>query len=351
MTETETAGAETEPVHSRFGSVVRKLGLRAFAERLELADRVRRRVRIFPIAKTDIFLSWNNFQAILDDASVLSVLAVGVTVVLVIGEFDLSVGTVIGMTAAASVAAMSYKGAPAAVAILIALGAGALAGSANGIAVAFVRIPSFIATLAIGSIAGGIELAITKSSIFEGLDPRFLEIATIHVGGFSLRTIIAIGLALAFLVILRTTVFGRNASAIGDNPAAARLTGVPVQRVKVIVFMLTGLTAGLAAILAASSAQSYYTANGDRLPPARVCRGISRSLARRRTAVQRDRQLHRRPAAWHGHDGAHNHEPAELDRRPRPGRRAARSRGGDRPPAPGDAWPLSSAPPGSSRAG
>ena len=157
---------------------------------------------------------------------------------------------------------MSYRGAPAAAAILIALGAGALAGLANGIAVAFVRIPSFIATLAIGSIAGGIELAITKSSIFEGLDPRFLEIATIRVGGFSLRTFIAIGLALAFLVILRTTVFGRNASAVGDNPAAARLTGVPVQRVKVIVFMLTGLTAGLAAILAASSAQSYYTAMG-----------------------------------------------------------------------------------------
>ena len=234
MTETETAEVEVQRVRS-LGSLVGKLGLRAFAERWSLLIAFVGAFAFFSIAKTDIFLTWNNFQAILDDASVLSVLAVGVTVVLVIGEFDLSVGTVIGMTAAASVAAMSYRGAPAAAAILIALGAGALAGLANGIAVAFVRIPSFIATLAIGSIAGGIELAITKSSIFEGLDPRFLEIATIRVGGFSLRTFIAIGLALAFLVILRTTVFGRNASAVGDNPAAARLTGVPVQRVKVIV--------------------------------------------------------------------------------------------------------------------
>jgi ribose/xylose/arabinose/galactoside ABC-type transport system permease subunit len=153
---------------------------------------------------------------------------------------------------------MAYHGWGAGAAIAVALGAGAVAGLANGIAVAFVRIPSFIATLAVGSIAAAIELAVTKSAIFEGLSASYLKVATTDLATIPLRAIIAAGVALIFLVVLRATIYGRHASSVGDNPTAARLSGVPVERVRVVAFVLAGLTAGVAAVLVTSSAGQYY---------------------------------------------------------------------------------------------
>ncbi len=245
------------------GAAVRRgrlahVSLRAIAERWSLVIAFVGAFVFFSIARPDTFPTWDNARAILDESSVLCVLAVGVTVVLVIGEFDLSVGFVTQLTAAAAVSVMAFHAWPAWAAVLMALLAGAIAGLVNGVAVAHVRIPSFIATLALGSIAGAIELAITKTTIFEGLDPGYLEIATTTVYDIPLRAIIAAGVAVLFMVLLRMTVYGRHAASVGDNAAAAQLTGVPVERVRVIAFVLTGLTAGLAAILVTSSASQYY---------------------------------------------------------------------------------------------
>jgi ribose/xylose/arabinose/galactoside ABC-type transport system permease subunit len=234
------------------------LSLRAIAERWTLVIAFVGAFVFFSIARPETFPTWDNARAILDESSVLCVLAVGVTAVLVIGEFDLSVGFVTQLAAAAAVSAMAFHAWPAWAAVLLALLAGAVAGLANGVAVAYVRIPSFVATLALGSIAGAIELAITKTTIFEGLDPGYLEIATASIGDIPLRAVIAAGVAVTFMVILRMTVFGRHASSIGDNAAAARLAGVPVERVQVTAFVLTGLCAGMAAVLVTSSASQYY---------------------------------------------------------------------------------------------
>jgi ribose transport system permease protein len=240
----------------------RRLSARAFAERWSLPLALLAAIVFFAIAQPESFLTLDNARAILDDTSVLVVLAVGVTAVLVIGEFDLSVGFVVGLAAAAGVGAMAFQGWPVWAAILITLATGAVAGVANGIAVAYVRIPSFVATLAIGSIAAAVELAITKTSIFEGIPASYLDIALTRVGTIPLRAIIAAGVVVIFLVILRATVFGRHASSIGDNPAAAVLAGVAVARVRVAAFVLAGLTAGLAALLVTSSAGSYYPSLG-----------------------------------------------------------------------------------------
>jgi ribose transport system permease protein len=235
-----------------------RFGLRNVAERWSLVIAFLAAFTFFAAARPETFLTWDNARAILDDTSVLCVLAVGITAVLVVGEFDLSIGFVVGLAAAAGVAAMAFHGWPIWLAVIIALGTGAAAGIANGIAVAFVGIPSFVATLAIGSIAAAIELAITKTSIFEGIPESYLELALTRVATIPLRAIIALGVVLLFLVILRATVFGRHAGAVGDNPAAALLAGVPVQRVRIAAFVLAGLTAGLAAVLVTSSAGSYY---------------------------------------------------------------------------------------------
>jgi len=243
-------------------SARRRLSLRSIAERWSLVIAFVTAAAVFSVARPSTFLTWANGRAILDDASVLSVLAVGITLVLVLGEFDLSVGLVVGLSAAAGVSMMAYHHQSTGVAVIAAVGAGGIAGLANGIAVAYVRIPSFIATLAVGSIAAAIELAITQTSIFVGLSPSYSQIATTRLIGLPLRAVIAAGVTLAFLILLRTTVYGRHASSIGDNPAAARLTGVAIERAKVIGFVLAGLSAGVASVLATSSANSYYPSIG-----------------------------------------------------------------------------------------
>ena len=242
-----------QPAGARLRSSVRGV-----AERWSLVLAFVGAFLFFSVARPDSFLTWDNSRAILDESSVLCVLAAGVTVILVIGEFDLSVGFVAGLAGAAGVSVMAFHGWGAGAAVAVALSAGAVAGLASGVAVAHVRIPSFIATLALGSIAAAIELAITRTAIFEGLSPSYIEIATTRIGTIPLRAIIAATAVLLLLVLLRTTVFGRHAAAIGDNPAAARLAGVPVQRVQVIAFVIAGLSAGLAAVLVTSSASQYY---------------------------------------------------------------------------------------------
>ena len=208
-----------------------------------------------------MFLTWANARGILDDASVLSVLAVGVTVVLVIGEFDLSVGFVVGLAAAAGVAAMSFHGWP--------VGGGS-DGAWRGLCRrtrkrGVGRDPAY--SLVHRHPRDRVDRRCDRSRGHEDVhlrgnlaalrrdrdDDDFRDAAP---------AIIAAGVALLFLVILRTTVYGRHASSIGDNPAAARLAGVPATRVRVIAFMLTGLTAGLGGVFVTSSAGSYYPGLG-----------------------------------------------------------------------------------------
>jgi ribose transport system permease protein len=234
------------------------VSLRGVAERWSLIIAFVAAFAFFSAARPHSFLTWDNARAILDDSSVLCVMAVGVTAILLIGEFDLSVGFVADLAGAAGVSAMAYHHLGTGAAVAIAVAAGAAAGLANGVAVAYVRIPSFIATLAVGSIAAAIELAITKTAIFQGLSGSYVKIATTDVATIPLRAIIAAVLAVLYLVVLRMTVYGRHAAAVGDNAVAARLVGVPVERVRVIAFMLAGLTAGLAAVLVTSSASQYY---------------------------------------------------------------------------------------------
>ncbi len=243
MVQTETVSAATEGRPARRPRSIRaRVAVRGVAERWSLLVAFVAAFVFFAAARPHTFLTWDNARAILDDSSVECVLAVGVTAILVIGEFDLSVGFVAGLAGAVGVSTMAYHGLGAGAAVAVALGAGGVSGLANGAAVAYVRIPSFIATLAIGSIAAAIELAVTKTAIFEGLSPSYLKIATTDVATIPLRAIISAGVALVFLAVLRGTVYGRHASSVGDNPAAARLTGVPVERVRVVAFALAGVS-------------------------------------------------------------------------------------------------------------
>src|SRR5262245_60381328 len=134
---------QTETVQHTVGRG--RLSIRSIAERWSLVLAFLGAFAFFSVTRPSTFLTWDNARALLDDASVLSVLAVGVTVSLVIGEFDLSIGFVTGFAAAAAVSVMASHGWPWWAAVAVGIGAGSAAGLANGIAVAFVGIPSFVA--------------------------------------------------------------------------------------------------------------------------------------------------------------------------------------------------------------
>jgi ribose transport system permease protein len=220
---------------------------------------------LFSIARPETFPTWDNARAIFDQASVLMIMTAGLIGVLLIGEFDLSVGAIPGAAAAAAVTLMVYRGAPTGAAVAVGLLVGVGVGFANGIAVAVLRIPAFIATLAIGSLAGGLELAIAETTIFEGLSKSYVGIGRNNIAGIPVPVYIAVVFAVVLGSVLRFTVFGRQSAAIGDNATAAHIAGVPTTRVRIIAFTVAGFAAAIAGIILSARAGSYYPGAGPGL--------------------------------------------------------------------------------------
>lgn len=274
-TASTSSGTLTEPVEQM--SVQRRAFL--LFERFSLPLAFIVVVVGFSVLLPDTFATGNNVLAILDQAAPLMVMASGLIVVLVMKEFDLSIGAVAGACAAVSVTLMSYHGVSSAVAIAAGIGTGLLVGFANGILVARVGIPSFIATLATGSLLAGLELAIANTTIFEGLGEMYLQLTSATLFDLPMAFVIAAAVAIVLGVILRKTIFGRHASAIGDNPVAARLVGLPVDRDRIIAFTVSGGAAALAGVLLTSRAMSFYPGPGNGLMlPAYAAAFLSLSL-------------------------------------------------------------------------
>jgi ribose transport system permease protein len=199
-----------------------------------------------------IFLHWDNWQNIIRTESVVLTLGIGMTFVVLTGGIDLSIasatvasGMILGITV--------QHGASWWVACLASIAFGLLLGLVNGIGIGILKIPFFVFTLGTLSIYQSIALLSTNGetiSLF--LYPRFNDIQTIAngtVGPFPTILLIAIGMYLVGAFVLHFTAFGRSVYAVGSNIEAARLTGVKVTLVLISVYAISGLTAGLGAIV------------------------------------------------------------------------------------------------------
>ena len=182
----------------------------------------------------------------------LTVVAAGMTLVLIIGGIDLSVGSVAGLCGSALGVAMVDYHLPLGIAALICIGIGLLAGALNGLISVCLGIPSFIVTLGMLEIARGLAYLATNSQTkyiggpVEGLSN------SIHGLGVSPAFIIAILIIIAGQVLLSRTVFGRFLVAIGTNERAVRLAGININPPKIAVFMLLGALSGLAGMFGTS---------------------------------------------------------------------------------------------------
>ncbi len=199
-------------------------------------------------ALTPHFFTVSNLLNIAQQTSINAIVAVGMTFVILSGGIDLSVGSIVAV-AGVVLGTLLHAGQPVPLAIAASLAAGVACGAANGALVSWGRLPPFIVTLGMMSIARGAALVFTEGRPVSGFDAGFRSIATGSVG-FIPAPVVAMILvyAAAHLVLTRTT-FGRYVYAIGGNEEATRLAGVNVRGHKTAVYAVSGLTSAVAAVI------------------------------------------------------------------------------------------------------
>lgn len=199
------------------------------------------------IVKPGVFLTRGNLLTVVTQASVVGVIAVGMTFVIATAGIDLSVGS---MLAAASIAGGKVMGEGSLVFIGAAIGFGLLLGMVNGAAVTFGRVVPFIATVAMLTVARGIALWMSEKTPIPLTElERVRWFGNGKVAGIPVPVLVFVFAAVAGWVLLNRTRFGRYVIAVGGNRSAARLAGVPVQWTVFAVYALTGLCVGISAVL------------------------------------------------------------------------------------------------------
>jgi len=213
------------------------------------------------------FMTVRNAGNVVDFSSIVALLAVGQFYVILTGGIDLSVGSVLALSTVVS-ALLLRSGMGAVPASLLTLAACSLVGLSNGLLVVWLRIPPFIATLAMMSMIQGLSYIIQSTSLIEIDNDAFLTMFSDgHVLGIADPVLIFVVVTLIASLASRYTVFGRRLYAIGGNREAARLSGLPVGRDLLVTYSVSGLLAGLAGLLAAAelSQGSSLIGRGDEL--------------------------------------------------------------------------------------
>lgn len=214
----------------------------------------------FAITQTQYFLNPSNLGNIIIQAAPITIMAMGAVFVLAIGEIDLSIGSTVALSALSAAVTLQSTG-QWWIACLAGLLVGALVGAVNGIFVTVVRLPSFLVTLATMGLIVGLARQLTDLQSVPVSDPTFVWL---FGGGTLLGIPILIWwTAVAVLVgwhVLRQRRYGAHVLAVGNNTSAALVSGIKVNRVKMTVFMVSGMTAALAGILYAGRLQgARYT--------------------------------------------------------------------------------------------
>ncbi|WP_296582045.1 ABC transporter permease [Xanthobacter sp.] len=197
---------------------------------------------------TDAFFTTNNILNVLRQASLLFFLASGLTLVILTGGLDLSVGANIGLSACLAATVIKATGSPA-LGTLTGLATGCAIGVCNGLMVAKLRIPSFIATYGMLWVLHGLTYYYMAGETIHGFPPGFRQIGSGYFLGIPIPVYLMIGFLIAGTVFAQRTVWGQQIYAIGANPVAARLTGIPVDRRLILVYAFSGAMAGVASIV------------------------------------------------------------------------------------------------------
>lgn len=221
-------------------------------------------VVVMSILEPDTFATSSNVINILNQSALSAIIAMGLTFTLVTGEFDLSIGNSASLSGVVACTLMLHHGYAIPLAIIAAVLVGAVIGLINGLVVTALGVNALVATLGVGTVAVGANYAVAGGLPVTLKDPdAFLEISLGRFLGVPYPVYIMIALALVAWFVLNRTVLGQSMQAVGGNPVAASLSGIRVDRVRVIAFVICGTLAGLTGVLLATRTGSAAVSAGD----------------------------------------------------------------------------------------
>ncbi len=209
-------------------------------------------VVVFSIILPDTFPTWLNARSIMSDKAVVAMLSLAATVPMMTGKIDLTVGYGVVLWHILAIS-LQLDGLPWPVAVLVVLLLGAMFGLLNGVLVEVAQIDSFIATLGTGTVTYAVALAWTGGrQVIGRLDPSFFRLDTMTIGPIPIGAVYVALIATALWVMSVYTPLGRYFYAIGANPRAAALNGIPTRRYTILAFTLSGLITAVAGVVLAA---------------------------------------------------------------------------------------------------
>jgi ribose transport system permease protein len=212
----------------------------------------------FSISEPSSFLTWDNAVSILSAGAILAIVAIGLTAPLAAGDFDLSIAATASLAGMLMAVLVTESGWGVPMGFLAVLALGIVIGVINGLAVAYVKINAFVATLAMMSVLTGVSLGVAGER-YRGLLPEGLtDIGQAKIAGIPLVVFIAAAIALVLWQVLRTTQFGRYLYATGSNEAASAIAGVNTRRIRLAAFVISAVLASIAGALLVARAGSAY---------------------------------------------------------------------------------------------
>lgn len=217
---------------------------------------------IFPTTRTTFLTPNNMFNILRQNASNLF-LANGMTMVIILGGIELSVGSVIALSGCVAAGCVVNLGLPEAVGFLAAILVGAIVGMFNGLVICKTDIPPFIVTLASMNIAKGIALVYTQGAPIRCMTDAFKFPGAGYVGPVPTPVILMLIVFVIAALMINRTQLGRHIYAVGGNAQAAKFSGINVSKVKFIVYTYTGIMAGIAGVVVASRLYSGQPTAGD----------------------------------------------------------------------------------------
>ena len=217
---------------------------------------------VFPKTSGSFFTRQNIFN-VLRQISTNLFLACGMTMVIILGGIDLSVGSIIALSGCISAGCVARYNLPLPIALLMGLSAGLLVGMFNGAVIRKTTIPAFIVTLATMNIAKGLAYVYTGGSPVRVVTKEWQFLGAGYVGIFPTPVVILVIVLIITAIIMNKTKMGRHMYAVGGNQQAAEFSGIKVEKVKFFVHAFSGLMAGLAGIVLASRMYSGQPTAGD----------------------------------------------------------------------------------------
>lgn len=217
---------------------------------------------VFAVLRPDVFPRWQNIRNVIEQIATLAIVSAGVTVVMITGDFDLSVGSLASLIGVVTAFFMK-SGFGVLPSILAGLGLGICGGLINGVLVAYGGLSAFVATLATMTAYGGVSLLVTNGATIFGLSESFRWIGQGTLGPIPIP-VFFMGLVIFLIwVLLEQTTYGRRLYAIGGNSEASYLSGINVRLSRLLAFSFSGLGAALGGIVLTSRLFSAHPQAGN----------------------------------------------------------------------------------------